>query len=132
MDNVYVASGGTAVIVSVLFQIVKNSTWFPWLTRETGKLNAAIGVLIALVSALGIVWSFDFNPNSYDFTGQFHGNLLDVWHAIEHSFVQWVMQHTFYKTALVPAEALGEIRGLLARGFTPPPISDGAAKAEKG
>lgn len=128
MDNIYVASGTTAIFVSVAMQILKNTPFFPWLSRNSGKVNAWLGFLVAFASSIGIAFSFDFNSASGDFIGKFHGNLWDVLHLAGHTAVQWAMQHGFYKAAIVPAETLGEIRSLLARAM-PPAVSDGMQKA---
>ena len=128
MDNVYVASGTLALVTSVLLQMCKNSPWFPWLTRNSGKVNAYVSAVVAVLSSMGIAWSFDYAPSG-DTNIAFSFNVYTVGHMIGHSLVQFAAQHTAYKGLIVPAEQLGEIRMLLQR-LLQPPISDAEAKAE--
>lgn len=120
MDNIYVTSGTTALVVSVLLQLVKNSPYVPGINRQTGKLNAAVSAVAALLSALGISYSFDFDPDTGRFAAGFSGSLADMLHGIGHWIVQWSEQHILYKGLIVPAEVLGEIRGLLRERFGKP------------
>lgn len=119
MDNIYVVSPTVALVTSVLLQVVKNSTYFPWLNRNTGKLNAAVGMIVALLTSVGIIASFDFNQQTGAFAAGFSGNVWDVLHALGHAVVQWAEQHAIYKSLLVPSETLGEIRTLLTNNQTP-------------
>jgi hypothetical protein len=130
MDNVYVASGTSAVLVSVLLQILKNTAYFPWISRNTARANTIISFLAAFGTSLGIVATFDFNSSSGNFSGTFHGNIWDILHVGAHTAIQWATQHSFYKGFVVPAETLGEIRAYLAR-LLPPPMSEGAIKARE-
>ena len=129
MENVYIASGTLALVVSVAMQMAKNSPWFPWLSRNSGKVNAYVSAGVAVLSSLGIAFSFDFNDVTGDGTGTFSFNLYTMIHMAGHSLVQFAAQHTAYKGLIVPAEQLGEIRMLLQR-LLQPPISDAEAKAE--
>ncbi len=130
MDNIYAASGVTAIFVSVAMQILKNTPLFPWLSRNSGKLNAAISVLAAFATSVGIIYSFDYDELTGAFLFNIHGNLWDAWHVITHTAGQWATQHLFYKGFIVPAETLGEMRAMLANALTPPPVSPGAEKAK--
>ena len=113
MDNIYVVSPTVALVVSVLLQVVKNSSYFPWISRQSGRLNAGLSVLIAFLTSWGIVASFDFDQQTGRFAAGFTGNIWDIWHAFSHSVIQWSEQHIFYKGLIVPAEILGEIRAIL-------------------
>ncbi len=128
MDNVFVAAGGSAIVVSTLLQALKNSALFPWLSRHTGKLNLLVSLMAAAVTAIGISYSFDFNPDSGAFAFGFKGTLMDVMHGVLHFVAQWCSQQAFYKGFIVPAEIQGEMRTMLARALTPPPVSEGDAK----
>lgn len=119
MDNIYIASGVSALVTSVLLQVAKNSDLVPWINRNTGKINAAISMIIALGTSLGIAFSFDIQPDGA-FAGHFSGNLYDIGHIVGHTIAQWAAQHGFYKGLLVPAEILGEIRSQLAGGTLVP------------
>ncbi len=127
-----VASGATdnpsatvalAVVVPFLLQALKNASWFPVLTRETGKINFAVGVLAAAAATFGIHATWDATAGGTITLPGLHG----IWQGL----VQLAGQQVTYKGLVVPAETLGEIRAMLARALTPPPISEGAAKAER-
>ena len=128
MDNVYVASGTLALVVSVALQMAKNSPWFPWLSRNSGKVNAYVSAVAAVLSSMGIAWSFDFDQTTGAVAAAFQFNLYTILHMTGHSIVQFSAQHVAYKGLIVPAEQLGEIRQLLQRVLQPP-ISDAEAKA---
>ena len=118
------ATLGLAVVIPFLLQMLKNASWFPWLSRHTSQLNFAVGVIAASASVIGIHASYDMS------TG---GTItLPPLHTIWQAFIQWAGQQVAYKGLVVPAETLGEIRSLLERVLTPPPISEGAAKAGEG
>lgn len=117
MENIYVASPTVALLTSVLLQVLKNTKIFPWIDRDTGKLNALISGLVAFISSLGIAMSFDWEPESGRFAAGFTGNIWDILHVLWHFPVQWAQQHAFYKGLLVPAEVLGEIRAILKEGL---------------
>lgn len=104
LDNL-AATGTTAVAVTMLLQALKNSPLFPWITRETQRLNFAVGVLVAGLSAAGIHFAWDPHSGSALITINTH--LLWAW------FLQWAGQQTAYKGLVVPAETLGEIRAIL-------------------
>ena len=110
-----------AVIVPFIVQGFKNASWFPWVTRNTGRINFAIGVIAALATTLGIHATWDpIVGGSITGIPGIHG----IWQA----FVQWAGQQVAYKGLVVPAETLGDIRTLLERLLAPPPESSGAAK----
>lgn len=117
LDNP-VAIGGTAIAASIFIQWLKNSGWATWFTRESAKANLALSGALALALSFGIHFSSD--ATAYTIIISRH----ELWQAL----AQLVAQHTSYKTLVVPSETLGEIRGLLSRVLTPPPISEGDAK----
>lgn len=118
------ATGSLALVATLLIQYLKNTTWASWFTRETERANLALSILVAGVATLGIHYAYDAA------TGDF--SLVFSTHQFFQWFVQWITQHAAYKGFVVPAETLGEIRGLLERVLTPPPISEGDAKAHGG
>src|SRR6185436_3751527 len=116
------ATLGLSVVVTMVFQMVKNSKVFPYVSRATGKLNFWIGIVAAVASTAGIHGSYDLATA---------GTIaLPGLHVIWHSVVQGAAQQETYKGLTVPAETLGEIRAMLEKVMTPPPVSEGAAKAE--
>lgn len=117
------ATLGLSVVVAALLQAVKNSELFPWISRATGKLNFWIGIAAAVASTAGIHGHYDMSAGG--------SVTIPGLHVIFQSVVQWASQQAAYKGLIVPAETLGEIRAMLARALTPPPISEGAAKTEQ-
>ena len=112
MDNVYVASPVVALAVSVFIQVLKNSGWCPWITRETERLNTVVSMVTAMLSALAITVTFDFNQETGHFAAGMSGNLWDVLHVVAHAPVQWAEQHGFYKLFIALPEAMGESRAI--------------------
>jgi len=109
-------------VVTILMQAMKNSEWFPFISRATGKINFWVGIMAAIASTAGIHANYDMAVG---------GTItLPGLHVIWQSVVQWATQQAAYKGLVVPAETLGEIRTMLERVATPPPVSEGAAKAD--
>lgn len=120
-DNPY-ASLGLAAILPFVLQAAKNATWFPYISRASGKLNFCLGLILAALATAGVHLTYD---------PLLGGTItLPSLHALWQTIVQWGAQQAAYKGLVVPAETLGEIRGMLERTLTPPPISEGAAKAD--
>lgn len=118
------ATLGLAVVIPFLLQAMKNSTWFPWVSRQTSRINFVVGVIAASAATFGIHATWDASTGGSITLP----SLMGLWQA----FVQWTAQQTAYKGLVVPAETLGEIRTLLERVLSPPPVSEGAAKAGEG
>lgn len=118
LDNP-IATGGTAIFAAIFVQYLKNSGWASWFTRETTKANIALSAVIALGLSVGIHVTSD--PVNYA--------IIINRHELYQWAIQFASQHAAYKSFVVPAETLGEIRALLARVLTPPPVSEGDAKA---
>jgi hypothetical protein len=116
MDNIYIASPTVALVTSVVIQMFKNSPLISFMDRDTQKLNAFISGIVAFITSLGLVVSFDMSPDGA-FAAGLHGNIWDVLHVLGHFPVQWATQHMFYKGLIVPAETLGEIRAVLKEGL---------------
>lgn len=121
LDNP-VATGGTALIATLAIQFLKNSGWATWFNRETDRANLALSIVVAAATAMGLHVTINWASGD----GALHFNLHQVWDGV----IQWAAQHGWYKTTVVPAETLGEIRALLQRILEPPPVSDAAAKTE--
>lgn len=118
------ATLGLSVVVTMIFQALKNSAYFPLISRATGKVNFWIGILAAIASTAGIHGHYDVATGGMI--------ALPSLHVVWQSVVQWATQQAAYKGLTVPAETLGEIRAILALATTPPapPVSEGAAKAQ--
>lgn len=119
------ATGGLAVAAALFIQYLKNAGWASWFTRETEKANLALSLATAFFATVGIHWTWDRTTDTFAIIGV----SAFLTHGVWQWFVQWIGQYASYKGLIVPAETLGEIRALLARGLTPPPISEGDAKA---
>lgn len=103
----------SAATVSTLLQLVKNSPLVPWLSRETGTLNAIISIALAGLTALGLSYTADYDQATGAFTIGFTGTLGGAVDGLAHWVGQWSAQHAVYKGLIVPAELLGEIRAIL-------------------
>lgn len=117
------ATLGAGVVVAIMLQALKNASWFPWLSRNTATLNFWVGIVAAVASTAGVHVAYDASAG---------GTItLPGVNAIVQAVVQWATQQAAYKGLVVPAETLGEIRTMLERYATPPPVSEGAAKADE-
>jgi hypothetical protein len=124
-----ILTGSTALIVSMVIQYFKNAQWFPWLSRETEKLNRFVSIAAAFLTTAGIHWGYNAATDTLNIVG-----LHTVWLTIQH----WVAQQTIYKQFIVLPEAQGEIRAinrnvlatlqaiLATHGVPPPPPVSGA------
>jgi hypothetical protein len=117
VDNIYVASGATAIVTATLMQVFKNSALVPWISRDTGKLNAIISIAVAGLATIGISYSFDYDQATGAFAIGFSGTTADVLHGVGHWVAQWCSQHAVYKGFIVPAEILGEMRAIQREAF---------------
>ena len=116
MDNL-IAPLVTAATVSTLLQLAKNSPLVPWLSRETGRLNAFLSIALAGLTALGLSYTASFDETTGAFTIGFTGTLGGVIDGLAHWTGQWTAQHAMYKGLIAPAEMLGEIRAILKEGL---------------
>ena len=124
MDNIYAASGISALTVVSLLEVVKRSRRIPWLTADTGRLTAWVSAALALLTAVGLVFSFDFDPETGRFAAGLTGNVWDILHVIEHAPVQFLGQHAIYEMGVKPAELLRAILAEL-KARTPPQTPSG-------
>jgi len=104
-----VASGSSAIIVTVILQVLKRSGKVPWISKETGRLNAVLGVVLAGLSAAGVSYSFDFDNATGDMVAHVQLNAWAVLHWLEHSVAQWAAQQGFFWAAIRPGELLTEL-----------------------
>jgi hypothetical protein len=112
MDSIYAASPSVALLVAVSMQLLKRSDVFPWITRETEKLNAIISVAAAVISGIGLAVAFDWDQETGKFALGFTGNAYDLLHLAMHAPLQWAQQHGIYKLLIALPEAAGETRDL--------------------
>ncbi len=104
---------GSAAVVSTLLQLLKNAAWFPWISRDTGRLNAVLSVLAAGLTAFGLSFDGHFDDSTGAFTLGFSGTIAGLVDGLAHWIGQWATQHAFYKGFIAPAEILGETRAVL-------------------
>lgn len=103
----------SAATISTLLQLAKNSTFIPWLNRDTGRLNAIVSIALAGLTALGLSYTASFDQETGGFTVGLTGSVGGVVDGLAHWAGQWTAQHAVYKGLIVPAEILGEIRAIL-------------------
>lgn len=114
MDSIYAASPLAAIASSVILQLLKRSDRFAWLSSQTGKANAWMSGMFAFLTAIGLVFSFDFDKETGAIAAGVHGNVWDILHVVMHTPIQFLQQHAFYQAALKPADELAAIRVLLS------------------
>jgi hypothetical protein len=98
-----ILTGSTALLVSMVIQYLKNASWFPWLSRETEKLNRTVGIVAAFLTTAGVHWGYNAATDTLNIIG-----LHSLWLTVQH----WVAQQTIYKQFIVLPEAQGEIRAI--------------------
>jgi hypothetical protein len=95
-----------AAIISFVLNWLKKSSWFPWITAETTKLNRFMAILLSGLASVGIHFQWSSANHSLLITGLSLGTiLLFLWHW----FVQFVYTHGWFKAT----SASGEIAALL-------------------
>lgn len=107
----------SAATVATLLQLVKNSPICPWINRESGRINAALSIALAGLTALGLSYTGSFDADTGKFTLGFTGSVGGVVDGVGHWLGQWTAQHAVYKGLIAPAEILGELRAVLKEGL---------------
>jgi hypothetical protein len=106
MESVYVAGGASAIVVTTIIEMLKRSKKIAWINHDSGRVNATLSAIAALLTGIGLTYSFDFNPESGHFHAEFSGNVWDILNMLGHSFWQWCQQHFAYSVAIKPSEIL--------------------------
>lgn len=122
MDSL-IPAAGAAIIVSTILQYLKNSPSIPLVSRDTGRLNAALSMIAAGFVALGLSYNYTFDASTGAFTLGFSGTVGGLINGLGHWAGQWTLQHAAYKGLIVPAEVLGEIRAMLAKAADGVPVT---------
>ena len=107
----------TAGTVATLLQLLKNSPLIPWINRDTGRVNALIGIVAAGLTTIGLSYSYTFDAETGRCTLGFVGSMGGIVDGLAHWFGQWLAQQAYYKGFIVPAEALGEMRAVMKEGL---------------
>lgn len=102
MESIYVAGGASAIVVTTILELLKRSEKLSWINRDSGKTNATLSAVAALLTGIGLTYSFDFNPESGHFHAEFSGNVWDILNMLGHAFWQWCQQHFTYQLAVKP------------------------------
>jgi len=88
-----------AVVSTYALQLLKQSRFFPWLTVESQTLNRIAGSVIAFLTSVGILVTFNHAAGILTISGLTVANLL---HAGSHFVEQWAMQQVAYKGIVAP------------------------------
>lgn len=95
--NELTGSAITAYLVAEVLQLLKESSWFPWLTAETAKANRIAGIVIAAVSAVGVHMTFSPDSGTLVVSGLTASGILTMggdW------LKQWAMQQFAFRSAI--------------------------------
>jgi hypothetical protein len=99
LDTALTEQTTIAVITTYVFQWLKKSRWFPFLTVETQKFNRVLGVAVAFAASIGVVATFDHTAGVLTITGLTVAGLL---HGGARFVQQWAFQQAAYKTLVAP------------------------------
>ena len=95
--NELTGSAITAYLVAEILEMLKRSTWFPWITHQTAVLNRVAGIVIAGVSALGVHVVFSADAGTLTITGLTASGILAT---LGNWLKQWAMQQFAYRSAV--------------------------------
>lgn len=87
----------SSAMVIYALQMIKKSSWFPWLTAETKTLNRVVGFLGAGLTAVGIHFAFDVQAGVFVISGLTAAGLL---HGAWHWAQQYALQQLAYDAAV--------------------------------
>lgn len=88
-----------ALYTTLIFQFLKKSKWFPWLTLESQNLNRIVGVVLAFAAAIGVSATFDQTAGQLTITGL---TLVGLFHGTVRFLQQWAFQQGAYKLIVAP------------------------------
>lgn len=110
----------SAAVVVYVLQLIKRSTWFPWLTIETKKANRIVAALGAAASALGVHFAFDMQAGSLLITGL---TVTGVLHGGWHWLNAMAIQQTLYDGVVAKGELIEgfQVSSLTVPGGLPAP-----------
>lgn len=85
------AAGATvSVLVVEVFELLKQTPSFKWITTETATVNRYLGFVLAFLSGLGIHYQFDQTTGTLVIQGL-------AWASIGHAAMQWAQQQLYYR-----------------------------------
>lgn len=86
----------SAVVIYVI-QALKRSSWFPWVTTETKRLNRWLAVLGSAASAAGIHLAYDGTLGTILITGVTTSGIA---HGLWHWFQQYALTQLAYDATI--------------------------------
>jgi len=101
--SIFITTAGTAMGMSFAIEAIKKSSWFPWITMETHKLNRLLGVIVAGASTFAIHIAWDDSVSVDNVAGVLSISIptFPVFiHEVWNWFVQWAFQQYSYKVAI--------------------------------
>lgn len=96
MQDLVVSQVTLSAVVVVIIQWLKNSPWFPWLNAQSEKAKHVAAVLGALLTAVGVHYTYDASIGTLTITGL---TLAGVGHGAWHVLQSYAFQETLYKGA---------------------------------
>ena len=93
---------GVSVLVVCTLQLLKASSWFPWITANTDKLNRVLAFVIAFLTSVGFQFAV---TGSYQTGGTLLitlPSLSAILSVLLHSSAQAGMQEVFYRGVVKP------------------------------
>jgi|SRR6516225_232916 hypothetical protein len=93
-DTAFESQGALAILIPMILQWLKGAPWFPWVTKETSKLNALAAGVGAVVATAGIHFVWDPGNHSITINGL---TIAAVLTAIIAVAKQYLFQHAAYK-----------------------------------
>lgn len=96
-----------ALITAWFIEKIKKSTWFPWLTAKTEKLNQGVSAVIAALSTAGILVAAGWDVSSHTFTLSVAGlTVSNIATFVWQSFGQYLLMKFAYKFGMKDEKAL--------------------------
>jgi hypothetical protein len=103
---------GVSVAVVYLIQLLKNSSWFPWISQHTDQLNRWISVVAAFATSVGFQFAFTGSAATGGTLIIQVPALTVVLSVLLHSLGQVGIQESFYRTAVKPSSDVTLVAGL--------------------
>lgn len=86
-----------AIVVWIIERLKKWAA-LPWITQYTDRLNRALAVVGAILTATGITWSFAPATGTLTVTGLTLDNVIQVvWLALQQIVLQHALYHGVFK-----------------------------------
>lgn len=86
------------MLVPYILEWLKGQKWFPAMGPNNPWLNRIVAAIIAGAAGFGITGHFESSAGVLTITGL---TLANIQQGLFHSVLQYLLQHTVYKTAIV-------------------------------